>query len=71
MGGGCHSYLLTYELVQTQVDIDMPQMLVMQSNVTVALLPGLSFDCYKYATSVDFVFYHYVFHWRYFHPFKH
>lgn len=34
-GRGCHSYLLTHELVQTQVDIDMPQMPVEKSNVTV------------------------------------
>lgn len=34
-GRGCRSYLMTYELVQTQVDIDMPQMPVKQSNGTV------------------------------------
>lgn len=31
----CHSYHLTYELVQTKVDIDMLQMLVRQSDFTV------------------------------------
>lgn len=34
-GTGCHSYHLTYELVQTQVDIDMVQMLVKKSKATV------------------------------------
>lgn len=29
-GGGCHSYHLTHELLQTQVDVDMLQMLVKQ-----------------------------------------
>lgn len=33
--GGCHSYHLTHELLQTQVDVDMLQMLVKQSDVTV------------------------------------
>lgn len=32
-GGGCHSYHLTHELLQTQVDVDMLQMLVKQSDV--------------------------------------
>lgn len=31
--GGCHSYHLTRELLQTQVDVDMLQMLVRQSDV--------------------------------------
>lgn len=34
-GTGCHSYHLTYELVQTQVDIDMVQKLVKKSKATV------------------------------------
>lgn len=48
-GRGCHSYLLTYELVQTQVDIDMPQMLVKQSNVTVAFCHYAGLNCYKFS----------------------
>lgn len=34
-GGGCHSYHLTHELLQTQVDVDMLQMEVKQSDVKV------------------------------------
>lgn len=36
VGGGCRAYLFTYELVQTQVDVDMPQMPAKQSHLTVA-----------------------------------
>lgn len=35
VGGGCRAYLFTYELVQTQVDVDMPQMPLKQSHLTV------------------------------------
>lgn len=51
-GGECHSYHLTHELPQTQVDIDMLQMLVMQSDVNVfkrshwpSFVPYIFLDC--------------------------
>lgn len=37
-GRGCRSYLLTYELVQTQVDIETPQMVVKQWSVGTACI---------------------------------
>lgn len=57
-GRGCHSYHLTYELIQTKVDIDMLQMLVRQSNVTVKFFHWTSVLIVSWHTFIlDFFYY--------------